>query len=220
MLIACWSVKGGSGTTVAAASLAVLLARRRETDVVVADLGGDLPGALGLPDAGGPGLAGWLSAGPDVAADALVRLEVDAGPHLRLLPWGDDAGSPVRSATVADGERLALSLAGRRPVVVDCGPPGTAAGAAVASTATVSLLVLRPCFLALRRAVAAPFRPSGVLLVEEPGRALHRGDVEDVLGVPVAATIPWDPAVARAVDAGLLAKRVPRTLARALREAA
>src|SRR5947208_1919622 len=125
------------------------------------------------PGAGGHALAGRVPAGPDVAAAALVRLEADAGPHLRLLPWGDDAGSPIRSATVADGERLALSLAGRRPVVVDCGPPGTAAGAAVASTATVSLLVLRPCFLALRRAVAAPFRPSGVLLVEEPGPARH-----------------------------------------------
>jgi hypothetical protein len=80
--------------------------------------------------------------------------------------------------------------------------------------------VLRPCYIALRRALAAPLRPSAVVLVEEPGRSLGRRDVEDVLGVPVRAQIPWDPAVARSVDAGLLGTRVPRPLHRALRAAA
>jgi hypothetical protein len=84
----------------------------------------------------------------------------------------------------------------------------------------VSLLVLRPCYLALRRAVAAPFRPSGVVLVREPGRALTRRDVEAVLGVPVRAEVDVDPAIARAVDAGLLTARLPRGLERALRDAA
>jgi hypothetical protein len=40
-----------------------------------------------------------------------------------------------------------------------------------------------------------------------------------VLGVPVRAEVEVDSAVARAVDAGLLARRVPRGLERALRGA-
>ncbi len=37
-----------------------------------------------------------------------------------------------------------------------------------------------------------------------PGRALTAADVVDVLGTPVVAEIPVGPAVARAIDAGLL----------------
>ncbi len=70
------------------------------------------------------------------------------------------------------------------------------------------------------RALAAPLRPSGVVLVSEPGRALGAKDVEDVLGVPVRAEVTVEAAVARAVDAGLLASRLPRSLERALRRAA
>ena len=87
----------------------------------------------------------------------------------------------------------------------------------MAAGAQESLLVLRPCYLALRRALAAPVRPSGVVLVSESGRALGRRDVEDVLGVPVRAEVAIEEAVARAVDAGLLGRRVPRPLERALR---
>jgi hypothetical protein len=59
-------------------------------------------------------------------------------------------------------------------------------------------------------------RPSGVVLLAEPGRALTRADVAEVVGVPVVAEVALDPAVARAVDAGLLPVRLPRGLARAL----
>jgi hypothetical protein len=84
----------------------------------------------------------------------------------------------------------------------------------------MSLLVLRPCYLALRRALAAPVRPSAVVVVEEPHRALDPTDIEDVLGVPVRAVVPWDPSISRCVDAGLLAARMPRLLVSALRTAA
>ena len=118
------------------------------------------------------------------------------------------------------GEALAAALsADPRPVVVDCGTAATGAALAVAASATVSLLVIRPCYLALRRALDAPLRPSGVVLVTDEGRSLGRADVEDVLGVPVRAEIRVDPTVARAVDAGLLAGRLPRGLERALRPA-
>lgn len=214
MLVACWSVKGGSGTTVVAAGLAMVLARSSPpgTGALAVDLAGDLPAVLGLPEPEGPGVVAWLAAGDDVEHDALSRLEVEVGDGLRLVPRGT-------GVLGAGGERLAVALGGPRPAVVDCGSTETPTGLAMAASATVSLLVLRPCYLALRRAVAAPLRPSGVVLVTEPGRALRRRDVEEALGVPVRAEVAWDAAVARSVDAGLLGQRVPRGLERALRRA-
>ena len=212
MLVACWSVKGGSGTTVVSAVLAALLARRSPQGAVVADLAGDLPAVLGLDgSATGPGLRDWMAAGAGVPAGALDRLEVDAGPGLRLLPRGTGAPVPGRA------EALAAELAVRPvPVVADCGSDGDGAGLAVAAAASLSLLVLRPCYLALRRALDAPLRPSGVVLVSEPGRALDRRDIEDVLDAPVRAEVPVTAAVARTIDAGLVVHRVPRVLQRAL----
>ena len=58
------------------------------------------------------------------------------------------------------------------------------------------------------------------MLVTESERVLGRDDVEAVLGVPVVADVPVNPAIARAVDAGLLASRLPRPLDRALRDGA
>jgi hypothetical protein len=214
VLVACWSVKGGSGTTVVAAALGVLLSSAAPHGATLVDLGGDLPAALGLPDPPGPGVADWVASGPEVAPDALGRLATEVAPGLRLLPRGE---SPLATS---GGERLAAALGGGGHAVVDCGPPEAALGLTLAGAAGLSLLVLRPCYLALRRALAAPIRPSGVVLVKEEGRALGRQDVEAVLGVPVRAEVDWDPAIARRVDAGLLTAGLPRALARALRRAA
>jgi MinD-like ATPase involved in chromosome partitioning or flagellar assembly len=215
MLVACWSSKGGSGTTVVAASLALLLARRSPGGAVLADLAGDAPAALGLAEPEGPGLAGWLAAGAEVPADALSRLEEAAGPGLALLARGPGALAPERADVLAT-----LLAADPRPVVADCGADLGGAALAVAAGATRSVLVTRPCFLSLRRALRAPLRPSEVVLLTEPGRSLTRADVEDCVGAPVVAEVAVDPVVARAVDAGLLASRLPRGLARELRRAA
>ena len=113
-----------------------------------------------------------------------------------------------------------------RPVVIDVGCLGRTDDEAervrrvMVEASATSLLVTRPCFIALRRALTLPVRPTGVVLVEEPGRALGRTDVEDVLGAPVVATVAVDAAVARAVDAGLLASRLPTGLGRSLRDVA
>lgn len=209
MLVTCWSSKGGSGTTVVAAALATLLAAGAGSALLV-DLGGDLPAVLGLPEPVA-GLTGW-------AGGSVSGLEVEAEPRLRLVPRG--AGD----LPVTTGPALAAALAERGVVVVDAGVVGGASSGEVALdlalAATASLLVLRPCFLALRRAVAAPLRPSGVVLVDEPSRVLGPADVEAALGVPLVAVVPWDPSVARRVDAGLLGSSLPRNLARALRRAA
>src|SRR4051794_5027095 len=72
----CWSVKGGSGTTVVASALAIVLAGRSAGGAVLVARAGDAPAALGLPEPGGPGLAGGFAAGRSVPADGLHRLEV------------------------------------------------------------------------------------------------------------------------------------------------
>lgn len=215
MLVACWSAKGGVGTTVVAASLAAVLGASAPDGCLLVDLGGDAPGALGLPDPPGNGLAGLLRR---PGAGALRRLEVPVRDGLTLLPRGPGAlGPPGRV------EELAAALAAEeRPVVVDAGVVSRGREAAVpfVAGASRSLLVTRACYLALRRAVQAPVRPSGVVLVAEPGRALRSDDVADILGVPVVAEIAWDPAVARTVDAGMLSSRVPPVLARPLADVA
>jgi MinD-like ATPase involved in chromosome partitioning or flagellar assembly len=216
VLIACWAAKGGSGTTVVSVALATVLARRSPRGVLLVDLDGDVPAVLGIPEPVGPGIAGWLAAGDGVPPDALGRLEVAVAGSVSLLaaggtlPEGGDRGE-VLAALLGDEPR---------PVVVDCGTDPRGVGLAVAAASSQSLLVLRPCYLALRRALAAPLRPSGVVLVDEPGRALGADDVAAVLGVPVRAVVAYEPRVARAVDAGLLVDRLPAAMARALGRAA
>jgi MinD-like ATPase involved in chromosome partitioning or flagellar assembly len=218
VLISLWSVKGGAGTTVVAVSLSLILDRANKSGALIVDLDGDVPAALGLPDPGDPGVSGWLSAGSDVPADALARLEVPVGRGgVSLLPRGNGAlTAPDRAEALA-----AILAADPRPVVVDCGTVSSSpVSAAFAAAATHSLLVTRACYLSLRRAATAPVRPTGVVLVNEPGRSLSRADVEQVVGAPIRAEVAVDPAVARAVDAGVLASRLPRTLERSLRYAA
>lgn len=76
-------------------------------------------------------------------------------------------------------------------------------------------VVRGPDYVGLRRLLNFPesLRPDGVIVVTEPGRALNAADVEATTSLPVLADIPWDPAVARAVDAGLLMSRMPRSIA-------
>jgi cellulose biosynthesis protein BcsQ len=246
MLTACWSVKGGSGTTVVATALSVILARSSARGALLVDLAGDIPAVLGLSDEPSFGVLDWLSAGDDVGSEALSRLEVSVSEQLSYLPCGrggglvDQMAGPIESD--AGSSTSALSLITRReterertlarvlaadprPVVVDCGSNlsphhGWHSALAVAQAATVSLLVLRPCYLAVRRALQMAVVPSGIVMMQEAGRSLQRGDLETVLGVPVRAIVEVDPAVARAVDAGVLASRLPRSLARSLRHAA
>lgn len=209
MLTAYWAAKGGAGATVLAAAHGLVASARRAT--IVVDLDGDLPAALGVeagPDR--PGVADWLRAGADVPADALDRLLVPVAEDLWLLPRGNGALDPGRAAV------LGRLLSGTpREVVVDAGTRPDAAAQAVVREADRSVLVTRACYLALRRLHGAALAPTEVALVKEPSRALGAGDVTDVVGVPVRTTVPLDPGVARAVDAGLLASRLPRSLARA-----
>jgi hypothetical protein len=95
-------------------------------------------------------------------------------------------------------------------VIVDAGQHQPTTG-----TAT---LVTRACYLALRRAITLIAAPDNIVVVQEPGRALSGADVAAVLNAHILATIAVDPAIARVVDAGLLATRLPAPL-RHLRDA-
>jgi MinD superfamily P-loop ATPase len=91
---------------------------------------------------------------------------------------------------------------------------------AAADAAGIRLLVTRGCYLALRRAIHSEGRKhiDGIVLIEEPGRALGRREVADVLGKPIVATIPYRDTVCRAIDAGVLVSRLPEPLERAAKD--
>jgi hypothetical protein len=222
MVTLCWAAKGGSGTTVVAASLALSTTHPS----LLVDLDGEIPAVLGLPEPDRPGVAEWLET--DTPAEQLADLLIDIAPHRWLLPWRSGATWADPPATSVDPLDTRWSELGdwlrdwtRRwgcDVTIDAGtgqPPPP-----LVERADRSLLVTRPCYLSLRRAVRSETRPTGVVLVTEPGRSLSQRDVAHSLGVPVEATVSLDPAVARAVDAGLLATHIPRVISRELRRVA
>jgi hypothetical protein len=209
-------VKGGSGTTVVASSLAMLAARSDPGGAALLDLAGEAPMALGVADRSGPGVAEWL--GTDARSPAsLARLVVEAGRGLRVVPRGS-GGLPGDESAVASLFAAMAEIGGAW--VVDAGIATGALAAEVVRAADSSLLVLRPCYLALQRALRRELPAHGLVLLRERGRALQASDIGAVLGLPVRAEVDIDPAVARAVDAGLLAGRLPRPLERSLRGAA
>ena len=199
MFIICRSPKGGVGTSVVAAAIAVHSARSG-TDTLLVDLAGDQPDLLGVapPEFG---VADWLG-GDDVPLDGLAALELDVAPHLRLLARG--AAPSIARLDVLAG----VCASARRTIVVDA---GVAADAHWAGGQAEEIVVLRACYLALRRAGALA-STARVVVIEEPGRALRAADVEAAVGVPVWRRLMLDPAVARSVDAGLLGARLPRSL--------
>ncbi|HYN32443.1 MAG TPA: hypothetical protein VES40_07450, partial [Ilumatobacteraceae bacterium] len=85
MVTLCWAAKGGSGTTVVAASLAL----NSTHPSLLVDLDGEIPAVLGLPEPDRPGVAEWLAT--DTHAEQLADLLVDIAPHRWLLPWRSGA---------------------------------------------------------------------------------------------------------------------------------
>jgi hypothetical protein len=219
VLICFWSPKGGSGTSVIAAAVALVLAREGPTRL--ADLDGDQPALLGLAADPEQGLRDWLLTGPEAPTDALDRLAVEAGRGFTLLPAG--AGD-VGLASAEAGAALAMALqADPRTTVVDVGvlsDQRPQALHALVEVADASVIVVRGCYLALRRAVRLEIaaNASGAVFVDEGGRALGAHDVANVLGVPVLATVSMRATTARAIDAGVLPTRLPDALARPARE--
>ena len=160
-MILCWAAKGGSGTTVVACALALGSARTQPTALI--DLSGDCATALGMDEPTGPGVVDWL-ASPTAGPTDLFRLAVLVRDKVMLIPRGEGL------APDDQWERLAAAIADSANVIIDAGtghPPQ-----ALHDAAEQSLLVTRPCFIAIRRAQHLAIRPTGIVLVDEPGRSL------------------------------------------------
>ena len=78
-MFVCWSVKGGSGTTVVAAALALVLAQRLDVGARLIDLSGDTPSALGMSEPSSEGIAEWLNAADHPGADGMLAARAGAG---------------------------------------------------------------------------------------------------------------------------------------------
>jgi len=216
VLIACWSPKGGSGTSVIAAATALLLARETGAARLV-DLDGDQPAVLGLAEDPRTGVGDWLAAGPAAPTEALDRLSVDVAPGLSLIPAGTDSRVPAPPAAAEAGAALVMAFRdGAASVVLDAGRADTPAARAAVELADHSVVVSRGCYLALRRIARHPLldRVAGAVLVEEVGRSIGAKDVAAVLDRPVLARVPARADIARTVDAGLLGSRLPDALRR------
>lgn len=198
-----FSSKGGVGCSVSAAALALVSAQSMPTLLV--DLRGDIDAILGVAPSA-EGLSDWFSL-DEPSPDVLQRLEVPICPNLELLPRGS-----CRSPARPDRYRLLSRLLATdgRCVIVDVGTHAVPAVALIAD-ASASILVTRACFLALDAARCGPL-PDGVLLIQEPGRAMGQSDVSGAVGAEVAVQMRWHRDVARAVDAGLLSTKLPKPL--------
>jgi len=216
VLVCFWSPKGGCGTSIVAAACALVAAR--DGAARLADLIGDQPAVLGAASDPPTGVREWLRVGVDAPVDALERLSVEVAPGLTLLPAGR---APVGDVPPEAGAALGVALRDDpRPTVADVGVPATPAADALLDVADANVVVVRGCYLTLRRAVRmeATARATGAVLVDEPGRALGAREVADVLGVPVLASVPVRSQTARVVDAGVLATRLPDGLAKPARQ--
>ena len=209
-MIVCWSVKGGSGTTVVASTLALMRAAESQRGALLVDLAGDVPAVLGLAEPSGPGISDWFAHCDLGSRMTLQSIAIQATANLQIIA----RGSKQLDADENFSELCAALKTFDLPIIVDagCGLPSPD----LLAHASSSLLVTRPCYLSLRRAAQLSVSPTGIVLINEAGRALGKHDVEAVIGAPVIAEIIFDAAIARAVDAGLLASRIPTIMSKQL----
>ena len=221
MLVCFWSPKGGSGTSVIAAAAALVLAR--EGPARVADLAGDLPAVLGL--AADPGyraarLVADRARSPDRRARSASRSTRAAVSRCCPSGTGDLAGATPKPA------RRSPSRCG--PIRVRPSSTSGVLGAhsepalhAFVEVADANVIVVRGCYLALRRAVRVELdRPGERCGVRRRSRPFARRSATSrtCSGVPILATVGVRASTARAVDAGVLPTRLPDALARPARE--
>lgn len=194
------SPKGGNCTTVTASAFAYLNAIRGNNTLLL-DLCGDVPAVLGMAEPTSPGVNDWLNESSLLTHEELVLLGTPVMTGLVVVHLG---------ASSVEGEPRWAQLAQAiqslpHTVVIDA---GTGFLPEVVRKAVQEVtMVTRPCYLSLRHATHVP-KPTNVFVIEEPQRALTTKDIGHVLGVPISAKIPFDAAISRAVDAGLLPSRV------------
>lgn len=208
MLVVCWSPKGGSGTSVVTTGLALASMRRRPgSSTIIVDLAGDIPAMLSMGDVS-VGSSEWIT---QPASFELSDLLAECAAGLSVLPRGMASLPESRSGAWS---RFAAALEGLSrngaTVVVDAGI-GPVPDELARIAARIHLIV-RPCYLALRRARLMGQTSHSVILVCEQNRVLTSSDVESVLGIPVTARVGVDSDIARRVDAGIIVQRPPTRL--------
>jgi hypothetical protein len=180
MIITLSSPKPGSGVTVTAALLALTASATQHITIV--DLAGDQLAALGVT--------------------AISDRQIEVTEQLTVIDATTDT-TPEQHRQII--ERQAKG----ELVIVDVGRADHPIHELL-DTDTRRVWVLRCCYLTVRRAVAATPRPVEIILLREPQRSLNQRDIEQAIGLKVTTVIDLDPGIARAVDAGLLATRLPR----------
>ena len=213
-MIVCWSVKGGSGTTVVASTIALMRAAESQRGALLIDLAGDVPAVLGLAESSGPGITDWFANCDHGSRMTLQSIAIQATANLQIIAHGSKQLDAKEKENRNFSELFAALKTFDLPIIVDagCGLPSPD----LLAQASSSLLVTRPCYFSLRRAAQLSVSPTGIVLINEAGRALGKHDVEAVIGAPVVAEIDFDAAIARAVDAGLLASRIPTIMSKQL----
>ncbi len=216
MIVAGWSVKGGSGTTVVSTGIARELFTGPRPGVIL-DFTGDVSSLLGRSSQPRAGLFDWLLAEHSVAPPALEHLLDTGSPN--ILREGDGrsslAGEPYLLTRLHEGLRWLDTQFGG--VVIDVGSATDWIADAMCEAADVSLLVLRPCSLSVRAAAQSNRSVAGIVLVGDGGRSLMPRDIEGLLGVPLLAHVRTNPLIAHCVDNGRFGKAIPRELRRVLR---
>ncbi len=157
-----------------------------------------------VPDAARPARVSELWAAIDDLADVVL---VDAG-----VP----ASAPASTAEQPGAGTWGVGLTGRAEPAAGVVPlqGGGELGRLAVRAATHNVVVVRACYLAMRRFGRLDLAADAIVFLREPWRALVAGDLEISIGAPVLATVEVDPAVARAADSGQLALRLPRPLER------
>jgi hypothetical protein len=188
-----YAIKGGSGTTVTAA----LVALRSTGDTLIVDLGGDMADVLGIRPPTWTLDDFLLAPGGGDLADIVIEID----PTTRLLP----SARPIRPGSGSEHQRRSLAnWLDQQPgtTIIDAGT-GVPAHDLV-QRADQTLAVTQPCYLALIRAARTGFTPDGIIVVRDNRRALRPSDIERSLNAPISSIIDLDPDIARTVDAGLL----------------
>lgn len=205
MPITCiYSHKGGQGVTTIAAATAALINNRHHHTLLI-DTGHDLAAVLGQREPTGPGLTDYLADTTITLTD--ITTSISEG--LDLI----HSGNGPRQFDTSTYVLTTGGLDHYDHVIIDAAPDAHP----WVRHANVSVMVTRPCYLALRHANGHARRPDHVVVVNEPGRTLNFADIAAVTGRPVTAATCYDPIIARAIDAGILASRLPRSLARDLK---
>jgi CobQ/CobB/MinD/ParA nucleotide binding domain len=197
------ATKGGQGVTTITAALGLLHAQAGHRTLLI-DTGGDLPAILGKPEPLSVGLSDYLI-DPNITLDDIT---INIAENFDVVTRG---AGPIAFTTYTYG-LITCGLGEYDTVIIDAGTCADEWN----RHADRDVLVTRPCYLAVRRAIHLPQRPTEVVFMAEPGRALSARDIEVVLGVPIAATLPVDMDTARIIDAGILGSRMPQQMSRAL----